>query len=110
MELKEILNPPDEAPGIDAGAGEDLFNVVMEARRGEEGRHDGDDTNTDTPGESTPTPTEALQVTSTIIRYIKDKRRCIFSRVGVIVRLIRVRAEEHGEYGTVTRHLISFTS
>ena len=50
MELEEILNPPDEATGIDAGAGEDLFDAVMKARRGKEGRHDGDDTDTDTPG------------------------------------------------------------
>ena len=46
----------------------------MEARR-EEGRHDGVETDTDTPGEPTPTRAEALQAALTIICYIKDKRR-----------------------------------
>ena len=89
MELEKILNLPDEACGIDAGTSEDLLKVVMEARR-EEGRHDGDDADTDTPGEPTLTRAETLRTALTIIRYIKDRRRCIFSRDRIILKLIHV--------------------
>jgi len=77
MELEEILNPPGEAGGIDASTDEDIFDAVMEARRGE-GCHDGDDTDTDILLDPTPTRAEALQAALTIIRYIKDKDGAYF--------------------------------
>lgn len=81
MELEEILNPPGE-DGIEEATDEDIFNAVMEARREEEGRYDGDDTDTGTLVEPTPTrkPTraEALQAALTIIRYIKDEEGAYF--------------------------------
>lgn len=86
MELEEILNPPGEAHGIEEATDEDIFNAVMEARR-EEGRHDGDDTDTDTLVEPRPTRAEALQAALTIIRYVKDKDGAYFRKLESMLAL-----------------------
>ena len=96
MELDEIPNPPDEAHGIDAATDEDIFNAVMEARREEEGHHDGDDTDTDTLVEfvePAPTHAEVLQAASTIMRYIKDKDGAYFRELESMLALFVSRLE-----------------
>jgi len=95
MELEEILNPPDVAHGIDAATDEDMFNTVMEARREEEGHHDGDDTDTDTLVEplAAPTRAEALQAALTIIRYIKDEDGAYFRELESMLALFVFKLE-----------------
>lgn len=94
MELEENLDPPGEAHGIDPVTDEDIFNAAMEARREEEGCHDGDDTDTDTLVESAPTRAEALQAALTIIRYIKHKDGAYFRELESMLALFVSRLEE----------------
>lgn len=91
--LEEFLNPPGEAHGFEEVTDEDIFNAVMEARR-EEGHHDGDDIDTDTLVEPTPTREEALQAALTIIRYIKDKDGAYFRELEASLALFVSRLEK----------------
>jgi len=86
MELAEFLNPPDEAHGIDMDAvtDQDIFDAVTEARREEEGLHDGDDDDTVEP---IPTLVEVLKAASTIIRYTRDKDGAYFRELESTIAL-----------------------
>jgi hypothetical protein len=75
MNISELLNPVNEAHGMDTVTDKDIFNAVVEARKEQEaGKHGNtDDTTGKVDTEPTPTHTEVIQVTLMLGHFTKDK-------------------------------------
>ena len=89
MDLLELLNPANEAHGMNEVTDKDIFDAVMEAREQEVECHIdiGADTMANT--EPTPTHTEVLQVTLMLSRFTKDKNDTFIREFESMLALFR---------------------
>jgi hypothetical protein len=77
MELAELLNPPNEAHGMNTVTDKDIFDAVMEAKKEqEEARRDdiGEEDSREDSEELTPTHAEVIHATLVLARATKDKK------------------------------------